>query len=118
MWVQTSKADRLSLPSSLALARAAHPPLSVQLVELSRAGHRAQVWRAELPGALRWLGRDVPGFAPVRALSAAAAPAATVRPTAPDRSTAPVRIVGRLIPPAVRPGERRHVPPLLRLALR
>jgi enterochelin esterase-like enzyme len=95
LWVQTSKADRVSLPSSLAFARAARSPLSVQLVELSRAGHRAQVWRAELPGALQWLGRDVPGFAPGGA-PATSAPATSA--PAPVVAAAPRTTRARVLP--------------------
>ncbi|RZS90819.1 putative esterase [Motilibacter rhizosphaerae] len=64
LWVQTSLADPLSLPTSTAVSAAARSPLSVRLVELRHAGHRIQVWQAQLPAALRWLGSTVPGFAP------------------------------------------------------
>lgn len=67
LWVQTSAADPVSLPSSLAFVRAARPPLSVQMVELAGAGHRIGVWEGQVPSALAWLGRTVPGFAPTAA---------------------------------------------------
>jgi S-formylglutathione hydrolase FrmB len=64
MWVETSHVDPVSYTSSTALLKAAKPPLSVTQVVLQNAGHRIGVWQGLLPSALRWLGSNVPGFAP------------------------------------------------------
>lgn len=64
LWVETSKADGLSYPSSAALLAAAKPPLAVQSTVLESSGHRASVWVDLLPQALGWLGSTSPGFAP------------------------------------------------------
>ena len=63
LFVETSKADSLSYPSTLRLLRAARPPTSVDAVVLTHAGHRLSVWADEIPHAYRWLGSQ-PGFAP------------------------------------------------------
>jgi enterochelin esterase-like enzyme len=64
LWVETSHSDHVSYPSTSRLLRATHPPTSVQALVLSHAGHRLSLWQAELPGALAWLGKNIPGFAP------------------------------------------------------
>ena len=64
LWVGTSHSDPLSYTTSAALLSAARPPLSISATVLQNAGHRTQVWLDLLPGALRWLGSDLPGFAP------------------------------------------------------
>jgi enterochelin esterase-like enzyme len=64
LWLQTSKADRLSYDSSAALVAAVRAPLSVRSqVELD-AGHRIGVWASAVPTALTWLGSTVAGFRP------------------------------------------------------
>ncbi len=67
MWLETSHADRLSFSSSTALLAAERTPMSVHAVILGHAGHRMSVWRALLPDAVAWLGRQVPGVAPTGA---------------------------------------------------
>jgi enterochelin esterase-like enzyme len=66
LWVETSRGDEISAPTTYPLLAAAHPPLSVQAVVLAHAGHRLSLWSAQLPTALAWLGRGAPGFAPGR----------------------------------------------------
>ncbi|HEY6796238.1 MAG TPA: alpha/beta hydrolase-fold protein [Kineosporiaceae bacterium] len=64
LWVETSHADPVSYTSTTALLKAAKAPLSVTDVVLQNAGHRIGVWQGLVPDALRWLGANVPGFAP------------------------------------------------------
>jgi enterochelin esterase-like enzyme len=64
LWVQTSHSDAVSYPSSARMLAAARPPLSIQALVLSHAGHRMSVWISELPQALSWLGKNIAGFAP------------------------------------------------------
>jgi enterochelin esterase-like enzyme len=64
MWVQSSKEDGFSYPPTALFLRAVRAPLSVTTDLLKTGGHREMLWASELPGALRWLGRNVPGFAP------------------------------------------------------
>lgn len=65
LWVETSHSDHVSYPSASRLLAAARPPTSVQALVLSHAGHRLSLWQGELPRALAWLGKNIPGFAPV-----------------------------------------------------
>jgi enterochelin esterase-like enzyme len=64
LWVQTSRADPLSYPSSSQLLARARAPLSIQSLVLADAGHRISVWKPLLSQAFAWLGSTVPGFAP------------------------------------------------------
>lgn len=64
LWMETSHTDPVSYTSSAELLKVARPPLAVDGIVLQHAGHRAGVWLSLLPGALTWLGRNVPGFAP------------------------------------------------------
>ena len=64
LWVETSHADALSYTSSAAFLHATRSPTAVHAVVLQNAGHRASVWIALLPEALRWLGSNVRGFHP------------------------------------------------------
>ena len=64
LWIQTSQADLLSYPTSAQLLVKARPPLSVQSLVMSHAGHRTQVWIPLLPQALTWLAATAPGFTP------------------------------------------------------
>lgn len=65
LWVETSHSDHISYPSTSRLLKAARPPLAIQALVLSHAGHRLSLWASELPQALAWLGKNIPGFAPV-----------------------------------------------------
>ena len=64
MWVQSSKRDGYSYPPTAAFLRQVKAPLSVTTDLLKTGGHREMLWASELPGALKWLGQNVPGFAP------------------------------------------------------
>lgn len=64
MWIQSSKRDGYSYPQTVAFLRAVHPPLSVTTDLLKTGGHRVMLWAGELPTALRWLARSLPGFRP------------------------------------------------------
>lgn len=63
LFVETSRADQVSYPSTIRLLGAARSPMRIDAVVLAHAGHRLGVWAAELVPALTWLGR-LPGFAP------------------------------------------------------
>ncbi|HMM94971.1 alpha/beta hydrolase-fold protein [Phycicoccus sp.] len=63
-WVETSKQDSLSYPSTVAFLRAARAPTALTAVVLQRGGHRESVWQPLMPRAFQWLGRSVPGFHP------------------------------------------------------
>lgn len=75
MWIQTSQADHLSYPTSAQLLAQARPPLSVQSLVMSHAGHRTQVWIPLLPRALTWLAATASGFAPPSPAQAGPVPA-------------------------------------------
>lgn len=64
IWMETSKEDDVSYPSSTEFLSAVRVPMSVSADVLERGGHRFSVWEDELPKALSWLGVNVPGFAP------------------------------------------------------
>jgi S-formylglutathione hydrolase FrmB len=64
LWIETSHSDSVSYPSSARMLASARPPLSIQALVLSHAGHRFGVWIGELPQALSWLGKNIAGFAP------------------------------------------------------
>jgi hypothetical protein len=64
MWIETSHADRDSYPTSAAFLRDVRSPTAVTATVLTNAGHRMSVWENMLPGALTWLGSNVPGFQP------------------------------------------------------
>lgn len=63
-WVETSRQDTLSYPSSAAFLHAVRAPTSVTAVVLARGGHRSAVWQPLLPDAFRWLGHALAGFRP------------------------------------------------------
>lgn len=62
LWIETSHSDPISYPSTARLLAATRPPLSVQALVLSHAGHRLSLWMGELPQVLTWLGTNVSGF--------------------------------------------------------
>jgi hypothetical protein len=62
--VEASHSDHLSYPSTSRLLKAAKPPLAIEALVLSHAGHRLSLWAAELPQALAWLGKNISGFGP------------------------------------------------------
>jgi len=64
LWVETSHSDHISYPSTFRLLKAAKPPLAIDALVLSHAGHRMSLWAAELPQALAWLGKNISGFGP------------------------------------------------------
>lgn len=64
LWLETSHADAVSYRSSAKFLRTAKAPTAAHAVVLQNAGHRDSVWVALMPEALRWLGRNVQGFAP------------------------------------------------------
>jgi S-formylglutathione hydrolase FrmB len=65
LWLETSHSDPVSYGSSVALLKAAKPPLSVNAVVLQHAGHRIGLWQGLLPRSLSWLGTNIPGFGPL-----------------------------------------------------
>jgi enterochelin esterase-like enzyme len=64
LWIQTSRTDGMSYPSTAAFLRAVHRPLSVTTLIVKTGGHRESLWATELPTALRWLAESLPGFGP------------------------------------------------------
>jgi hypothetical protein len=64
LWMETSHSDRTSYASSARFLKAVRPPLSVHLTEFAHAGHSVLLWAGLVPDAVRWLGSQVPGFAP------------------------------------------------------
>lgn len=86
LWVETSKTDPVSYPSSSQFLKVARKPLAVHAVILNDAGHRVSVFTAELPSALTWLAQNVRGFRPAHAALFSAAPARTSQPTGAGRA--------------------------------
>jgi enterochelin esterase-like enzyme len=66
IWLETSRDDALSYPTSSRLLKLARAPLSVEGVLLDHGGHRLGVWQPFYSRALTWLGTTLPGFAPDR----------------------------------------------------
>lgn len=64
LWLETSRADSVSYPSTSQLLAAAGAPLAVHAAILTHAGHRFGVWTPLLSKALAWLGSHVSGFRP------------------------------------------------------
>lgn len=64
MWLETSHSDRVSYESSTKFLNQVRKPTSVHTVVLRNAGHWIGLWQELLPGALNWLGANVPGFRP------------------------------------------------------
>lgn len=88
LWIQSGQPNRFDTVLHQFLA-AVRPPTSVTLMEQPNAGHRIDVWSADLPTALEWLGAKLPGFAPAGQPAARQTPAPTgpsrARPGAPAR---------------------------------
>ena len=63
LWLETSHSDKISYASTAKLLAATRAPLSIQALVLTHAGHRLSLWSAELPAAISWLGKNIPGFA-------------------------------------------------------
>ena len=70
VWLETSRNDRLSYPSSAAFLRAVAPPTAVDATVLRDGGHRLSLWRPMLGTALDWVGARIPGFRPVALVAA------------------------------------------------
>jgi pimeloyl-ACP methyl ester carboxylesterase len=70
LWLETSRNDRLSYPSSAAFLRAVAPPTAVQATVLQDGGHRLSLWRPMLGSALDWVGARIPGFRPLGLVAA------------------------------------------------
>lgn len=83
LWVQTSRADHVSYPTSSQFLARARAPLTVHSLVLGHAGHRVGVWQPLLPESLTWLGRTAKGFDPRRTAARRDRPAKapTGRPT-------------------------------------
>ncbi|TNM62431.1 hypothetical protein FHN55_16295 [Streptomyces sp. NP160] len=64
LFVASSRDDPESWPSTKAFLAAVRAPMSVTSLVAKTGGHRSAVWAAQMPQALAWLGRTVPGFAP------------------------------------------------------
>jgi len=65
LWLETSHSDKISYASTAKLLAATRAPLSIQALVLTHAGHRLSLWSAELPAAISWLGKNIPGFGPL-----------------------------------------------------
>ena len=64
LWVQSSKPDTESYPSTKLFLSHVRPPTLVQAVIDSTGGHRFPSWTQHVPQIMIWLGQNVPGFAP------------------------------------------------------
>lgn len=64
LWIETSRRDRVSYPSTSAMLHAVHAPTVMDSVVAANGGHRWSQWQPFLAPAFGWLGRTVPGFAP------------------------------------------------------
>ena len=64
LWLETSHTDAVLYGSQRGAAARREAPLAVDATVLQHAGHRTSLWRGLMPGALTWLGANVPGFAP------------------------------------------------------
>ncbi len=65
LWVQTSKRDPESWPQTQKFLAAAKQPTLVTAVVDTSGGHTWSTWTPHITPALTWLGKTVPGFAPV-----------------------------------------------------
>lgn len=64
LWVQSSRPDTESYPSTRLFLSAARAPTMVEAVIDSSGGHRFPSWTPHMPQIMAWLGMHVPGFAP------------------------------------------------------
>lgn len=63
MWIQAGTQSEF-WPQTQAFLAAVRAPMSATTVIQPTSGHRFDVWKAEVPDALAWLGSNVPGFKP------------------------------------------------------
>ena len=64
LWVQSSRPDTESYPSTRLFLSKVRSPTLVQAVIDSTGGHRFPSWTPHVPQIMAWLGKNVPGFAP------------------------------------------------------
>jgi pimeloyl-ACP methyl ester carboxylesterase len=64
MWIETSRADPESYPSTMSFLQQVHSPISVTAVVRPAIPHNWRIWRQMLPECLTWLGSRVPDFKP------------------------------------------------------
>ena len=64
LWIQSSKPDTESYPSTRLFLTNVRQPTLVQAVIDAQGGHRFGSWTPHVPQILAWLGENVPGFAP------------------------------------------------------
>jgi len=88
MFVSSSQDDPESWPTTKTFLAAVEAPLSVTSLVAKTGGHRSDVWLAQMPKALQWLGSTAAGFAPESsgapssAAPSSAAPSASPSPSA------------------------------------
>ncbi len=82
MFVASSQDDPESWPTTKTFLAAAEAPLSVTSLVARTGGHRSDVWLAQMPKALQWLGSTAAGFAP----EAGAAPSSSGAPASASAS--------------------------------
>ncbi len=63
MWLQSGRQSPY-WPQTAAFLAAVKPPMSVTSVVMADSGHRWDVWKAQVPVVLKWLGTNIPGFRP------------------------------------------------------
>lgn len=63
LWVQFGKLSG-HRPQAEQFLKVVRPPMSVTSVVLASSGHRWDVWQAQFPSSLKWLGTTLPGFRP------------------------------------------------------
>ncbi len=64
LWVQSSRPDTESYPSTRLFLSKVRPPTLLRAVIDTSGGHRFPSWTPHLPEIMAWLGATVPGFAP------------------------------------------------------
>lgn len=92
LFVSSSQDDPESWPTTKTFLAAAKAPLSATALIAKTGGHRSDVWAAQMPKALAWLGQTAAGFSPKTGSAQPAAqtssPAAANQPAASAPSTA------------------------------